>query len=254
MIGILTDVTKCIGCNECVMACKTTYDLPAELPRRWQKPDGLSGKNWTSVLRVGGRFVRKQCRHCAEPACVSACPVAALQKQDNGPVTYDEGRCMGCRYCMMACPYGIPRYEWDSPIPYVRKCILCYERIKEGKQKEPSCTKACPTEATIFGQRDELLAEAKQRIEADPSLQLYGDDYEAGGTCVLYVSDVDLRPLYDGRDLRGQPALPTTTATAMTSVPFTFVGVGAVMGGLNWIIKRRETLNTEKEVKERSDG
>lgn len=244
MIGVLTDVTKCIGCNECVIACKSVYDLPPELPRRWQKADGLSGRNWTSIVRMESRFVRKQCRHCLEPACASACPVAALQKQPEGPVTYDAARCMGCRYCMLACPYGIPRYDWDSPVPYIRKCILCYDRIKQGKQ--PVCTEACPTEATIFGKRDELLAEAKKRIEANPDLALYGEKSEIGGTCVLYVSDVDLSPLYEGRDLRGKAALPATTVPAMTSVPFTFAGVGALMLGLNWIIKRRESLN-EKE-------
>lgn len=245
MIGILTDVTKCIGCNECVIACKQTYELPAEVPRRWQKPDGLSGQNWTSIVRIDGRSVRKQCRHCAEPACASACPVAALKKQPEGPVTYDGGRCMGCRYCMMACPYGIPRYDWDKPIPYVKKCVLCYGRIKEGER--PACTEACPVEATIFGEREELIAEAKKRIEANPNLRLYGDIDEIGGTCVLYVSDVDLSAMYDGRDLRGEATLPSTTAPAMTSVPFTFVGVGGLVAGLNWVIKRRETVRDEEK-------
>ena len=162
MIGILTDTTKCIGCSECVIACKTTYNLGLDVPRRWQKNDGLSAKNWTSIIRKpGGQFVRKQCRHCLEPSCVSACPVGALEKHENGPVTYDGGKCMGCRYCMMACPYGIPRYDWDSAIPYVRKCILCYGRIAEGKK--PACTEACPTGATIFGNRDDLLKEAKKK-------------------------------------------------------------------------------------------
>lgn len=248
MIGILTDVTKCIGCNECVVACKRTYGLPPSLPRRWQKPDGLSARNWTSIMRIEDRFVRKQCRHCLEPACASACPVAALQKQADGPVTYDSGRCMGCRYCMLACPYGIPRYEWDSPVPYIRKCILCHDRIKQGKQKEPACTEACQFGATIFGERDDLLEEAKRRVEANPGLRLYGDQDEVGGTCVLYVSDVDLRPLYEGRDMRGEAPLPTTTAPAMTSVPFTFAGVGAFMLGLNWIIKRRERLDESEEL------
>jgi len=246
MIGILTDVTKCIGCNKCVLACKNTYDLPPELPRRWQKPDGLSARNWTSIVRVENRFVRKQCRHCQEPACASACPVAALKKQDSGAVTYDSGRCMGCRYCMLACPYGIPRYEWDSPVPSIRKCILCHERLKEGEL--PACTEVCPTGATMSGTREELLVEAERRLRANSSLELYGTEDEIGGSCVLYLSDVDLRPLYDGRDMRGDPPLPTTTSVAMTSVPFTFVGVGAVMLGLHWFTRRREEVqNEEKE-------
>ncbi len=253
MKGILTDITKCIGCNECVLACKKTYNLDPEVPRSWQRPDGLSALNWTSIMRLPeNKFARKQCRHCLEPACVSACPVAALIKNPEGPVTYDSGKCMGCRYCMMACPYEIPRYDWDSPIPYVRKCIFCYERIQEGMQ--PACTEACPTGATIFGERDELLAEAKRRIEENPKLQLYGSEEEIGGTCVLYVSDVDLKAIYNGRDLRGEPPLPTTTGPVMASVPFTFVGVGALMSGLYWIINRRETLQQEGESGEQANG
>ncbi|RJP34235.1 MAG: 4Fe-4S dicluster domain-containing protein [Candidatus Omnitrophota bacterium] len=253
MKSILTDITKCIGCNECVLACKRTYDLPPELPRRWHKPDGLSARNWTSIVRLPeNKFVRKQCRHCQEPACVSACPVGALIKNAEGPVTYDGGKCMGCRYCMMACPYEIPRYDWDSAAPYIRKCILCYERIKEGKQ--PACTEACPTGATIFGEREELLAEAKRRRQENPKLQLYGDENEIGGTCVLYVSDVDLKAIYNGRDLRGDPALPSTTAPVLASVPLTFVGVGVLMSGLYWTINRREQLKKEGESGEKANG
>ena len=114
----------------------------------------------------GHAYVRKQCRHCLEPACASACPVGALHKTDLGAVVYDAARCMGCRYCMMACPYGIPRYTWDAAVPYVRKCILCYSRIEQGRQ--PACTEACPSKATIFGDRDELLAEAHRRIAENP--------------------------------------------------------------------------------------
>lgn len=156
MKAILTDTTKCIGCRECVLACKKEYHLEPETPRRWEREDGLSARNWTSIVqRPNGKFIRKQCRHCINPACVSACPVQALKKTPEGAVIYDSSRCMGCRYCMIACPYGIPRYDWDQPVPYVRKCILCYDRIKDGGQ--PACVEACPTEATIFGNRDELL-------------------------------------------------------------------------------------------------
>ena len=165
--AILTDITKCIGCLECVSACKQVNDLGMETPRTWQKNDGLSADNWTSILqKPDNHYVRKQCRHCLEPACVSSCPVGALRKTPEGAVIYDSGKCLGCRYCMMSCPFGIPRYDWDKTVPYIRKCILCYPRLKEGKQ--PACTEVCPTGATIFGDRDKLIAEAHLRIKENP--------------------------------------------------------------------------------------
>jgi len=247
MIGILTDITKCIGCLKCVSACKQANDLEREVPRIWQKSDGLSANNWTSImLREENHFVRKQCRHCLEPACTEVCPVGALYKTPEGPVIYDAGKCLGCRYCMMACPYGVPRYDWDKAVPYVQKCIMCYDRIKEGKQ--PACTEACPTGATIFGDRDEIIAEAKKRLKENPDkyINRVWGEHEIGGTSVLYISDIDLDFLALKPDL-GNRSLPSTTELAMKSVPFAFVGMGAVMYSINWIIKRREKLQGDKE-------
>jgi formate dehydrogenase iron-sulfur subunit len=248
--AILTDVTKCIGCLECVAACKATYALKTELPKIWQKNDGLSANNWTSVLQKNGNhYVRKQCRHCLEPACVSACPVGALSKTPEGPVIYDNSKCLGCRYCMMACPYGIPRYDWDQPVPYIRKCIMCYDRIKEGRQ--PACTKACPVEATIFGNRHELLDEAHRRIQQNPGkyINRVWGEHEVGGTSVLYISDIDLGFLSYQPNL-GTQTLPQTTSTAMELVLPTFFCMGGFMLGLNWIIKRRMKLQDENAKEE----
>lgn len=242
MKAILTDVTKCIGCSECVTACKAANDLPPDKPRRWQAGDGLSAANWTSILRLkDNHYVRKQCRHCVDPACATACPVGALHKTPEGPVVYDNDKCLGCRYCMMACPYGIPRYDWDEAVPYVRKCIMCADRVKAGKQ--PACTEACPTGATIFGERDELIKEARRRLAAEPGKyiqKIYGEK-EVGGTGVLYISDIDLGVLSNGKELPEKP-LPETTKAAMGAVPVVFVGMGVFLTSLRWVIKRRQKL------------
>ncbi len=247
--AILTDTTKCIGCRECVLACKKVNSLPPDLPRRWNLDDGLSSRNWTSIVdRPDGRYVRKQCRHCLEPACVSSCPVGALEKTALGAVVYDGEKCMGCRYCMMACPYGVPRYDWDQTVPYVRKCVLCYEtRLREGRQ--PACTEVCPSGATVFGDREELIRMAHRRIAENPGQyvdRVWGE-HEVGGTSVLYISDISLDFLSHGKELDDEP-MPERTKLAMNAVPFTFVGVAAAMAGLNWILERRRKLQQETEA------
>jgi formate dehydrogenase iron-sulfur subunit len=244
--AILTDITKCIGCLECVVACKNENQLARDLPRNWHRTDGLSARNWTSIVERDNRYARKQCRHCLDPACVSACPVAALIKTEMGPVVYDASKCIGCRYCMIACPYGIPRYDWDKAIPYIQKCDMCLDRLKRGEQ--PACTAACPEKATIFGDRDELLAEAHRRIRAGNGkyINKVWGEHDVGGTSVLYISDIDLDFLtYPKRTL--QTPLPATTAPAMYAVPPAFVGMGALMGGLYWFFRRREKVQREQQ-------
>ena len=246
--AILTDVTACIGCEECVAACKRTNGLGAEdaRPRPGGAEDGLSADRWISIIRrPGNRFVRKQCRHCLHPACVSVCPVGALQKTPEGPVVYDERLCMGCRYCMVACPYGIPRYEWSAVAPTVRKCVLCYPHLTSGRLAVPACVSACPTKAALFGSRGELLSEARRRLAAEPQKylpQVWGER-QVGGSSVLYVSAISLDFLgwQDGRYLGDDP-LPEKTWAALKPVPFEFVGVGALMAGIYWIIDRRNKL------------
>jgi formate dehydrogenase iron-sulfur subunit len=247
-VAILTDVTKCIGCLECVAACKKVNDLELDHPRTWQRDDGLSAENWTSIVRKPDKkYIRKQCRHCLEPACASACPVGALHQTREGAVIYDGSKCLGCRYCMMACPYGIPRYDWDEPVPYVRKCILCYHKLKRGEQ--PGCTTACPTGATIFGERDELIAEAHRRIKNNPGkyMDKVWGEHDYGGTSVLYLSDIDLGFLsYGSRP--DYTSLPSRTEPAMKAVPYAFAGMGGVMYGINWIIQRRMKLADKSDT------
>ena len=248
-MGILTDLTKCIGCQACVWACKEINELPGDSAKK------LSSTTWTSIEQRHGVNIRRQCMHCLDTTCVSVCPVAALEKTKDGPVIYHEDRCMGCRYCVMACPFEIPKYEWGSVLPKVQKCIMCYDkRVALGEQ--PACTEACPTGATIFGDRDELLDIAKHRIEENPDLyvdHIYGM-HEAGGTSVLYLSDVPFEKL-GFQSAATDVAYPKLTWQVLSQIP-NVVGIGGVlMFGIWWIINRRITLEkvrngeaTEEEV------
>ena len=232
--AILTDLTKCIGCGACVAACKEVNELPADSPS-----DKLSAHVWTAVRHERGVNIRQQCMHCIEPACASVCPVKALQKTELGPVIYDESRCIGCRYCMLACPFGIPKYEWEKPLPKVQKCVMCYEkRLEKGRQ--PACTSVCPTGATRFGDRDELIQEARHRIIQDPDLyvdHIYGVK-EAGGTSVLFLSPVPFSELGFKTDVREEP-YPKLTWEILTKIP-SIVGIGGVLLiGIHWVINRR---------------
>jgi len=244
-MAILNDTTKCIGCEECVTACKKINNTGEDKPWRWQdKIDDLSASRWTTIIRKpDNQFIRHQCRHCLEPACASACLVGALTKTPEGAVVYDKEKCMGCRYCMMSCPFGIPRYSWSSTVPYIQKCILCYDNIKSGKISEPACITACPAQATIYGERKELLAEAHHRIKNYPDRyvnKVFGEE-EVGGTSILYVSSLNLDFLGLNKEL-GETALPDKTWGALKIVPGLFSGVGIVMGGIWWIIERRMRL------------
>lgn len=254
-MAILTDVTKCIGCEECVSACKRVNDTGEDKLWRWrEKIDDLSSTRWTTIIkRENNHYVRKQCRHCLEPACVSVCPVGAMQKTPEGPVIYDGKICLGCRYCMMACPYGVPRYTWEQPVAFVRKCILCYHKIKSGELTQPACTSACPTNATIYGDRDTLLAEAHRRIKENPDkyIDKVWGEHEVGGTSVLYISDISLDFLGWKKDLGDKP-LPIYTWKALRKVPPLFFGMGAAMYGIYWIIERRQKLAGEKAKEEKS--
>jgi len=235
--AILTDLTKCIGCEACVWACKEVNDLPRDDGAR-----ALSDTTWTAVERHGEINVRRQCMHCLDPACASVCPVKALHKTPEGPVVYDASRCIGCRYCMLGCPFGVPKYEWGSTLPKVRKCILCAEkRLAEGRQ--PACTEACPTGATIFGDRDELLREARRRIEAEPDRyvpRIYGER-EAGGTSVLYLSSVPFEELGFTTALTDQ-SYPGLTWEILRKIPNVVALGGVTLFGIWWITGRRDTL------------
>jgi formate dehydrogenase iron-sulfur subunit len=253
-MSILTDVTKCVGCNKCVEACGEANNLPPERPWRWlRRITDLSSARWTTLLRRNGdgaeRFVRRHCRHCLEPACVEACIVGALKKTPEGAVVYDRDACIGCRYCMIACPWEIPRYSWEDSVPYIQKCHLCHDRFtSEGKP--PACVAACPEKATIFGDREELLEEARRRIKADPDKyipKVFGE-HEVGGTSVLYLSDVDLKFTDLDKPVADDTPMPGRTFKVLRHMPGVFLGMAALMGGTYWIIERRQRLGAETKT------
>jgi formate dehydrogenase iron-sulfur subunit len=259
--AVLYDANKCIGCRACQIACKQWNELPADKTSNngtYENPPHLNARTFTKIqfkeIEVDSKFhflfTKVQCMHCEHPACVEACPVAALQKTDMGPVTYDDSKCFGCRYCMVACPFGIPNFEWDDPLPWIRKCTFCADRQSSGLK--PACVSTCPTGALQFGERDELISEAKKRIASHPTEyvdHIYGEK-EAGGTSWLYLSPVSFKAL-GFPDLGLEPVTLNVERT-MGAIPAVLVGVAAAMSGIYWISQRRQKLNntTEDEKKE----
>lgn len=242
--GILYDATLCVGCGECYNACKTQNNNK-ETNDDFLK-DHLSAETYTVVEQYDDKFSRKLCMHCQSPTCVSVCPVGAFTKTELGPVLYDADKCIGCRYCMQACPHRIPRYEWSSTNPRVRKCVMCHEKLAKGEAT--ACSEACPAGATITGDRDELIAEAKKRLKENPQnyyQHIYGLD-EAGGTNVLMLSSVPFEQLGFATNLPKE-ALPNYTARVLEKIP-AIVGVGGVfLSSMYWLTKRKNEIAKEEK-------
>jgi len=235
MYAILFDANLCMGCGACVEACKKKNGLPES------DSAVLSAVDYTVVEDApGDQYLRRMCMHCVDPTCASVCPVGALQKTEAGPVVYDYDRCIGCRYCMVACPFGVPRYEWDTVTPRVRKCQFCPDRVSEGRPT--ACAEACPTEATTFGEREKLLQLARRRIATDPEHYaplVYGAE-EAGGTCVLIIGPPEVMNTLDA----SVPceSLPEKAWVVLSQIPTTLGVAGAGLLAVHWIIRRRMEL------------
>lgn len=233
--AILIDIQRCVGCELCKWACKEANGLPDTDDQE------LSPNAYTVIKERNGYFVRRQCMHCEDPACKSACPVNAFQKVDQGPVLYDAAKCMGCRYCMLACPFEVPTYEWDKRLPKVTKCIFCEHRVREGEL--PACVESCPFEATEFGDRDEIIEVARQRIKDNPGMyvdHIYGLE-EVGGTSFLYISPVPFEELGFRTDLQTDP-LGMLTWQALKKVPDIALFGGVTLYGIYWITSRRDEV------------
>jgi formate dehydrogenase iron-sulfur subunit len=235
--ALLIDIKRCIGCRACVGACKEVHGFPGE-----DTETELSATAYTAMVDHDDEtHVRKLCMHCVSPSCVSVCPVGALRKTAAGPVVYDSNNCLGCRYCMVACPFNVPRYEWSSAVPSVRKCDMCLQRVEKGSL--PACVEICPAEATVTGTREDLLAEAHRRIREDPGgyfQHVYGET-EVGGTSVLFLSPVSFESLGFRQGL-GDAPLPSLTWNVLEKIPGVVTVGGAALMAVYWITHRREEV------------
>lgn len=235
--AVLYDATRCIGCRSCARACRAANDLKPDRGEingvGFDMPHELSHQNLMALQlyrdenpphdeKPRWSYIKRNCMHCNLPACASACPVAALKKTDGGPVVYFEDRCIGCRYCMLACPYNVPKYEWLDRSPRVRKCNL-----------NGACVRACPVAALVDGNRGDLIRDAHQRIDRHPARyvsHVYGE-YEGGGTSYLILSAIPLEKM-------GFPALPATASghyaePILRTVPGWVAGLALFLGALH---------------------
>lgn len=249
--AILYDATLCIGCKACEEACAKKNNLPYD--DKVAAETRQSDHKFTVVLTKDDKFMRRMCMNCEEPACASVCPVGALHKTALGPVAYDAYKCMGCRYCMTACPFGVPKYEWNNSLtPKVQKCTMCSDRVQAGQPT--ACAEACPTGATKFGDRAELLEEAKKRIHDNPGNyvnHIYGET-EVGGTDVLLLSGISFENFGYRTDLVRDP-LPLFTYRVLSRIPDFIPLAGVTLGGIWWITHRREEV-TAAEGNGKNDG
>ena len=286
-LGLLYDSTLCIGCKACVSACKEVYDMPPEFSTEdhlWDTPLDISGKT-LNVIKVyqngtaenkdsekdGFAFMKVSCLHCADPSCVSACPVSAMTKDPvTGIVGYDKDVCIGCRYCVAACPFGVPRFQYDKAIPQISKCQLCRQRIPEGKYA--ACAQVCPTGATLYGKVKDLHAEAQRRVAMTPGEyatfprgninthdqsshtaraakyipHIYGEK-EVGGTQMLKLAAVPF-------DKLGMPTLPDQSfASKSETLQHTLYGgliaPLAFLGVLSFVAKRNVRNDDDADQK-----
>jgi len=257
-MGVLHDVVRCVGCRSCEEACNKVNELPPpEQPfkeksvlekKRRTTPTAHTVVNKFGNAKTGEPvFAKIQCNHCLEPACASACFVGAFKKTPEGSVSYDASVCVGCRYCMVACPFNIPTYEYDSAFdPKVAKCTMCLPRIKEGKL--PGCVESCPSEALTFGKREDLIKIARERIRKYPDRyvdHIYGE-HEMGGTSWLYLSGEPFGEIGMREDLGITPA-GELTAGALGAVPMV-VGLWPVLlTGVYAMSKRKEKIAAEEQ-------
>jgi len=248
--GILYDATRCVGCQSCEYACAEANGLP--------EPTGMpevgivrkTDETRRTIVNAydtskGEVYLKRQCMHCNQPACDAACLTQAMHKTEEGPVIWRGDKCMGCRYCMVSCPFDVPKFEYHSANPKITKCDMCYDRLLEGQK--PACVENCPAEALMFGKRRDLIAEARKRIVENPDMyvdHIYGE-HEAGGTSFLYLSPVPFEEL--GLNTRLQKSsYPALSKGFLYSVPTIFVLWPPLLLGIYEATKNNHPINPEE--------
>ena len=255
--GVLVDTTVCIGCRSCEQACnQINQDLPRQRPDYFKdytvftKERRMDSGTYTVVNRYEKApnpakpvFVKFQCMHCLSPACMSACIVAAYTKEPQGAVRYDPWKCIGCRYCLAACPFQVPAYEYGNAFaPQVRKCTFCFDQ-RLSKGKVPACVQACPMQVMTFGKRSELVTIGRERINKYPGQYLphiYGE-HEVGGTSWLYLSGVPFEQI--SLPNFGYAPIPSYTEPIQHAVFKYFlppVALYGLLGGFMWFLKPKK--------------
>jgi Fe-S-cluster-containing dehydrogenase component len=259
-VGVLVDTTRCIGCRACEVACGETHDLHV--------PDVLndgalseerktSDVQYTVVNRYtteqGEVFVKRQCMHCYQAACAAACPTEAMAKTMKGPIIWDGDKCIGCRFCMISCPFDMPKFEYNHWNPKLVKCTMCFERLEDGQK--PACVEACPTDTLMFGTMVKNLEIARHRIYSHPDQyvhQIYGE-HEVGGTGYIYLSAVPFDQIGFRTDL-GRTPYPEYTREFLYAVPSVLFGVPAFLLALNALTERRQSIEADEAGGEQGGG
>ncbi len=250
--GVLVDTTVCIGCRKCEWACKGAHGIEQGDFESYQNNEVLNDMrrptptDLTIVNRYtdeGLRNIKLQCMHCDYPACVSACIVGAISKTENGSVVWDTDMCIGCRYCIVACPFQIPTFEYEKALdPKIVKCDFCIDRTNEGKI--PACVNICPVEALTYGTREELITEARRRIKNNPDKyydHIFGE-HEVGGTSWLYLSDKNLTDsVFPKLGDNPAPGVSESIQHGLFAYFVPPIAVYALLGGIMWLTKDKET-------------
>ncbi len=248
--AMLYDSSQCVGCQACEKACAVAHQLPE--PKDEPKVGIIrkTSEAQRSAINIfntskGEVFNKTQCMHCNEPACAAACLTQAMYKTKEGPVIWRGDKCMGCRYCMVSCPFDIPKFEYHSSNPIIQKCDMCYDRIIKGQI--PSCAEACTAGAVTFGTRRGLIAEARKRISKSPKdyyEDIFGEN-EAGGTSNLYVSSVPFNEVGFKTNLQNT-SYPALSKGFLYTVPSVFVLLPPLLLGIHEATKKNKPSNSEE--------